>query len=530
MPLSHLPPQIAQAAHQRTSVQIVSNEFPTPTIPPPTAAERERSATPSKPPLEGVPASQETTTADKENAPPVSSSNAAATVPNAAAQNTPSPGPSVQALSPSGSQDANSAPSPTVVGGSGAGDGGNTTEAHEAAAATSSLPPELANLYTSIVGALKKQFGQEPPHTVQRLAELALYPQAHYRFLPPYLRALDRVVSVSSSTTVFPLPQAAVPASTGILNGITPTSSTTPPAVSPTAAALGSDESLGGALLTPIPWLQNRGSSGAGGSSSNANGNSELISESTEMVDGPNGAGRIETVSVVNGALSSTTSAPSTGAGPAAAPATSATTSPSTGAASGNTAESLREAGAVTQGELLRQEQEAGVVPVGQSNPRRGLLPGYAAAAAAGGEQKEGEATVDEEKNDEIPYARGPEEVGAEDVGPQQGGTGGINLEAAVGRAPVPTTKKEGEGEGDAGEADDGSSGKKPMPEQPLSPEAEMKDVDDADDEEGAKTESGDEKAAAEGGEKASEKSAKETEKSSDQKDDGGKSDTEMTD
>ncbi|KAF4542371.1 putative protein phosphatase 4 core regulatory subunit r2 protein [Lasiodiplodia theobromae] len=517
---------------------IVSNEFPTPTIPPPTADERERSATPSKPPLEGVPASQETTTADKENAPPASSSNAAATVPNAAAQNTPSPGPSAQALSRSGSQDANSAPSPTVVGGSGAGagDGGNTTEAHEAAAATSSLPPELANLYTSIVGALQKQFGQEPPHTVQRLAELALYPQAHYRFLPPYLRALDRVVSVSSSTTVFPLPQAAVPASTGILNGITPTSSTTPAAVSPTAAALGSDESLGGALLTPIPWLQNRGSSGAGGSSSNANGNSELISESTEMVDGPNGAGRIETVSVINGALSSTTSAPSTGAGSAATATTSATTSPSTGATSGNTAESLREAGAVTQGELLRQEQEAGVVPVGQSNPRRGLLPGYAATAAAasgaaaGGEQKEGEATVDEGKHDEIPHARGPDEVGAEDVGPQQSGTGGINLEAAVGRAPVATTKKDGEGEGDAGETDDGSSSKKPMPEQPLSPEAEMKDVDDADDEEGAKTESGDEKAAAEGGEKASEKSAKETEKSSDQKDDGGKSDTEMTD
>ncbi|OJD35850.1 protein phosphatase 4 core regulatory subunit r2 protein [Diplodia corticola] len=519
---------------------IVADEFPTPTIPPPIVVERERSPTPVRPPPppDRILRSQVATTADKENAPPASSSN---TTPNAAARITPSPGPSAQALPHSGSQDANSTSSPTAAGAaSGDTNEGNDTSSppssgaatpSTSSSASSSLPSELAGLHASIAGALRKQFAKEPPYTVQRLAELVLHPRAHYRFLPPYLRALDRVVSVSSATTVFPLPQAAVPTGTGILNGITPTSSATASAVSPSAAALGSDESLGGALLTPIPWLQNRGGGAGGGSSSssggsangnNNNNNSELVSECTEMVDGPNGAGRIETVSVINGALT-TTSSPAPGAGAPPAPTAGG---PSAGtAAAATTAESLREAGAVTQGELLRQEQEAGVVPVGQSNPRRVLLPGYSASAAAaasaadGDEQKEGDemATGEEKQQEEMPHARGPGEVGAEDVGPQHESAGGeINMEAAVGRAPVGATKKD---DGEAGEDDDG---KKPKPAQPVSPEAEMKDVDDDEDNE-AKGKPGDEK--------AGDKGAKEAEKRAEEKkDDGSKSDTEMTD
>merc|ERR1711881_694212 len=77
----------------------------------------------------------------------------------------------------------------------------------------------------------------------------------------------------------------------------------------------------------------------------------ELQTSSTEMVEGPNGAGRIETVNVVNGVM------------------TSVSTSPAAGLASSSrdgqtTEEALRAEGAVTQGELLRQEQEAGVIPV----------------------------------------------------------------------------------------------------------------------------------------------------------------------
>jgi hypothetical protein len=128
--------------------------------------------------------------------------------------------------------------------------------------------------------------------------------------------------------------------------------------------------------------------------------------ESTTMTDGPNGPGGVETVSVsVNGISSVTASQPKTDTDLAA---------------------SLRAEGGVTQGELLRQEQRAGVVPAAQLQHNKGDTDGM-------GEE------------DELPHARGPEEIGMEDMGPQSAGTGserkgpgqgmqGIDIEAAVGR------------------------------------------------------------------------------------------------
>ena len=125
------------------------------------------------------------------------------------------------------------------------------------------------------------------------------------------------------------------------------------------------------------------------------------------MIDGPNGPGGVETVSVsVNGVPS--------------------TRSESLTISADNGATSLRMEGGVTQGELLRQEQRAGVVPVSQLEGNRGDSDGL-------GEE------------DEVPHARGPEEIGMEDMGPQgsgsasqRGGSGvgmqGIDIEAAVGR------------------------------------------------------------------------------------------------
>ncbi|EOD49681.1 putative protein phosphatase 4 core regulatory subunit r2 protein [Neofusicoccum parvum UCRNP2] len=502
---------------------IVYNEFPTPTVPPPTAAERDRSKTPSKPEGSGnggAGLSQETQTADKENAPPAGGAAAAAAA-APGVQNTPSPRPGMQTRSASHSQreaSAATAPTPTTA-----------AEAEEPAQQEedSRLPAELATLYAAITGALRKQFATEPPHTVQRLADLVLAPRTHYRFLPPYLRALDRVVSVSSTTGVFPLPQAVVPVATGILNGITPSSSTTASSASSSSSsssALGSDESLGGALLTPIPWLQNR--EGRGGS---AGANSELVSESTEMVDGPNGAGRIETVSVVNGVLGSTATpttagTPASGSSPVAMTATAGAP-----AAAAPTAEALREAGAVTQGELLRQEQEAGVVPVGQSNPRNRSLLAGGAGVAASTEQKEGEEKGEtEQQHEDVPHARGPDELGVEDMGPQASGPGsGINLEAAVGRAPVATTTTAAKKE------DEGGEEKEKKPEQPLSPEAEMKDVGA----EGTKEEEGKEKSdeveeAKKEGESDDDDEEEEEEegKKKEGEEEGKTADTEMTD
>jgi len=290
------------------------------------------------------------------------------------------------------------------------------------------------------------------------------------------LRALDRVVAVSSPTTIFPLPQAELPKTSGLLNGATSThSATTNP-----ASGLGSDESLGGALLTPIPWLdkhkedEDRRGSGTSGTGSlgasptrarDANGKgAELKSEKMEMVDGPNGAGRIETVTVVNGVLQ-TSSGPSAASssqasGPPSAvtqdtSSTSAVTQDATGPTPTLSMEAeLREAGAVTQGELLRQEQEAGVVPVATPNPRvlRSSTAASAAAtaAAAGLSTDANQMDIDEDTTasvEEHPYARGPENIGAEDIGNQTetklAPGGGLDMEAAVGRKLSPELPRE---------------------------------------------------------------------------------------
>ena len=97
---------------------------------------------------------------------------------------------------------------------------------------------------------------EKPPHTIQRLAELILRPTAHYRTLPAYLRAVDRVVSVTSGVDVFPFngPSSASAQPNGLMHP--PNSAGTYLATDYTTG-LGSDESLGGALLTPIPWLTN---------------------------------------------------------------------------------------------------------------------------------------------------------------------------------------------------------------------------------------------------------------------------------
>jgi hypothetical protein len=180
------------------------------------------------------------------------------------------------------------------------------------------------------------------------------------------------------------------------------------------AHALGSDESLGGALLTPIPWLSPIRDMQAQ-RVAQANSDRELQRESTEIVDGPNGAGRIETVSVVNGVMTTVYSH-------APLPSQSASSAVQQQQAAPSTEQTLRAEGAVTQGELLRQEQEAGVIPV---SPRRLRMSEEEMRIMDADEQEE---------DDEKPHARGPEEIGMEDTGPQERSSGGLDMEAAVGR------------------------------------------------------------------------------------------------
>jgi hypothetical protein len=119
---------------------------------------------------------------------------------------------------------------------------------------TDALPPPLALILRSIRSSIQSFFVAKPPHTVQRLAELILRPTAHYKTLPAYLRAVDRVVSVTSSADVFPFN--APPGASAQPNGLVhPTNSAGTYLTPDYTSGLGSDESLGGALLTPIPWL-----------------------------------------------------------------------------------------------------------------------------------------------------------------------------------------------------------------------------------------------------------------------------------
>lgn len=334
------------------------------------------------------------------------------------------------------------------------------------------LPPDLLSLYTSSTRMLEYDFAHSPPYTIQRLAELVLRPKKHYRFLPSYLRALDRIVSVSSPVSDFPLPALHAPANGSFLtNGDIPTNGLVG------REELGSDESLGGALLTPIPWL--RHSSFSSSSQSSTQGDGEIHSESTETIEGPHGAGSIETVSVTVNGVPSVSSAshttPPAPSSPTLSEQSDASSSSSSGGAATTDAQ-LREQGAVTQGELLRQEQEAGVVPLSQSSPRRSLIAG--GAAAVGREPAitgmPGAAAAEPGfESEEQPHARGPEEITVEDMGPQPGATtrtGGLDLEAAVGRgrsvSPQPPDNPAPAAEADAEKArqdDSGAPGKDPQ-------------------------------------------------------------------
>ncbi|KAK4041566.1 hypothetical protein C8A01DRAFT_45312 [Parachaetomium inaequale] len=412
--------------------KIAHTEFPIPNVPPPAQPARPPSPRflaplPSSDPFEAPdqtePSSSQGT--NKENADPSSPSAARST--NAA---------------PASSTAAPSAPQPT---------------------AASTLPKAIADMLDEILSVLRTSFSQYPPHTIQRLSELVLRPRQHYRHLVPYLHALDRVVHVTSGANVYPLPPALpdVGAMSLLANGAGGAAAGSLSIDTAAANSLGSDEALGGALLTPIPWLARRANGGGSDDDSEAGGSSPLSAsgnpgqqfqaqqqqqrqgghlegrvrtESTETIEGPNGIGSIETVSVsVNGI-------PSTGAGVA-----------------------LLTQRSVTQGELLRQEQRAGLVPLNQLNRQQHQQQQTQGSTSGTAEE---DATMSEgaDEEEEVPHARGPEEIGPADTGPQSeatanyiaggGGDGGpmdmqgIDVAAAVGRRGVqsPPTQPQQDG------------------------------------------------------------------------------------
>ncbi|KAK3299962.1 uncharacterized protein B0H64DRAFT_437161 [Chaetomium fimeti] len=364
---------------------------------------------------------------------------------------------------------------------------------------TASLPKPIADMLDEIISVLRTSFPQYPPHTIQRLSELILRPRQHYRHLVPYLHALDRVVHVTSGANTYPLPPALpdVGAMSLLANGAGSGSTGNLSIDTAAANSLGSDEALGGALLTPIPWLSRRSNGSGSEDGSEAGGSSPLSAgenperqfqaqqqqqrpgghiegrvrtESTETIEGPNGIGSIETVSVsVNGI-------PSTGAGVA-----------------------LLTQRSVTQGELLRQEQRAGLVPLNQIN-RQQQSPQQQTQGDSDATAQE-DATMGEgadKEEEETPHVRGPEEIGAADMGPQSAATAnyiasggspmdvqGLDVEAAVGRR-VQSPPAQQQQDGDNKPASDSREGSEPAPKreagddlEPESPTTKRRKDDD---------------------------------------------------
>lgn len=484
-----------------TFSQIAHNDFPIPRIPPPTTAAL---PSPSEPrllaplPPSSDAAEPPSSAPDAESGAAGSSNNSSAASSQETNKENAAPADQEPQSQPAPSDPEPDAPEPA------------TAELEPGA-----LPPQITAMLAEIAGVLNETFHTYPPHTIQRLAELVLEPRRHYRSLPAYLHAVDRVVHVTSGNNIYPLPPAIPDMSHMSINGLVDgqdgggageggsDSGQAIWASSNNGAPIGSDEALGGALLTPIPWLARRATNGDGGSESGESstlgsdggpsplgpaagagagqGQSrqsqgrqfemQVRTESTETIDGPNGMGSIETVSVVNG-ISSLSPA--------------------------------QQQRVITQGELIRQEQRAGVVPVSQlsragpvvvtSSPGGGPSPVVASAdagsdtamgedGAAATEQGEGEdgASKDNvsEKSDEdmpdeeAPHARGPDLIGAADMGPQtpssstfsisSGGNPevrGIDVEAAVGRRHEdqgPALESEGEASAKPGSSDDGA-------------------------------------------------------------------------
>lgn len=237
--------------------------------------------------------------------------------------------------------------------------------------AINELPSLLLQILNSVQHTLRTAFAEKPPHTIQRLAELVLRPTRHYRTLPAWLRAVDRIVSVSSSADIFPLSDTP-PIVNGVNGdgggGILWTNNDNRNGYD--SSSLGSDESLGGALLTPIPWLRNGIGGGEGSSEESGHLGSDQSADADNLGD---------PLSIPDGHIHG-----------------------------GDPLVPERPDGAVTQGELMRMEQEAGVVPV---NPNSNNGPGSRTMAGA-----EDGLYMDEE-GDLIPHARGPDVVGSVDMG-----------------------------------------------------------------------------------------------------------------
>ncbi|GJN87136.1 hypothetical protein Rhopal_000081-T1 [Rhodotorula paludigena] len=144
-----------------------------------------------------------------------------------------------------------------------------------------------------------------PPFTIQRLCELALYPRRQYTSLPKYLRAVNRILSVTSERSAFTedddggeqfasTSATTLDSSLGLVSQGVVLSPAHPPSLpiatrrpapspSPSASPRSSPQVV--PLLSPIPWLRKRASS-----ASSSNGDVESLALGTPPPRSPGGA------------------------------------------------------------------------------------------------------------------------------------------------------------------------------------------------------------------------------------------------
>jgi PPP4R2 len=263
--------------------QIIYHEFPIPIILPPPPMNIEGELAPDETPRstgaglsgETIPASSIAASSGPQSSPSISRS-------------TPPPSQIPATSTPSAVPNSQRTPSSAPAGGISSTSHPQPTE----------LPPPVLSFYRSILGALRSSFPTAPPFTIQRLAELIQHPRQHYKTLPAYLRALDRAVAVSSPATSFPLPVLASMDESGgtyLAGGSAPA------------------DDFNAAALTRIPWLKEGGgpaaAAGQGAGGSNVGGaptspgggaqrTTDLHTARTERIEGPHGAGSVETVTV----------------------------------------------------------------------------------------------------------------------------------------------------------------------------------------------------------------------------------------
>lgn len=177
------------------------------------------------------------------------------------------------------------------------------------------------------------------------------------------------------------------------------------------------------------------------------------------MVDGPNGAGRIETVTVgmLRGeAQQSRGESSNSNSTPQITP-------------SNPEGEPLPATGPVTQGELLRQEQEAGIVV---NNPHSLTT---SPTRTTHGEIEGGSSIAETiEGEEEAPHARGPELIGMEDTGPQKPAAS-LDIEGAVGRPSIERASKSPGPAADDAKDEDAEMAEKEGKDDEKSDDVEMK-------------------------------------------------------